>query len=826
MALITFGFKDFLGEDLENNICRLTPTQPITSGSEVLVNSPLYLHDGDVVDLPLGVYTVRLSGSNTVIKGWMQITSTAPNNFSSLFNITTNPQDIPQSLPISAINGLKAELDGKLDRDDPLLNGILTPAQVAKLNSVQTGATQNSTDTFLVARENHTGTQPISSVTGLQSALDGKVDDAELTSVNSAITTLQTNQFTSAERTKLSGIQNNATQNQTDTFLLGRANHTGTQPISSVTGLQTALDGKANLADGITSAERTKLSGIQTGATLNSTDTQLRDRATHTGTQPISTITNLQTSLDGKANVADGITVAERNKLSGIQTGATVNSSDATLLNRTNHTGTQPISTVSGLQSALDGKQNLNNRLTSISSEPNPTQPLIPQLNTDGSLVFIPVISGEGTSGVSSFNGRTGSVIPQLSDYGSFFLQPETTPTLTGLNIRFNPTTTIPISSYQFSTTERGISVPLIRVTGGRIDFQHLDNKAEFRVTGTNTELGVYNIDTFTHYLRINSSGDSFIRRHLFTDGNIVAGSSNSGNHRLRIDGTARIDGAVTFNSSLSVSGLPLFSGGSVLINNSGSVTQLRTDGATTWFEINNQTTGTRYIQVSPEGDLYSTRDYWVGRNIVAGSSNPGNHRLFIDGNSRIQGNLEVTGQITSINQAYQSIGSAVPSTPTNGFRWLEKNGAIERSWVWDSALGVWISTEAFTSDVFFVQSVNTFPFNRHVLINCGFGSGVWVELMNVLVRAVQGNSSTQKLDITAQVITSDTALTYPGATTRSTETQPVNTTINYNLLPSDNRLPTRLLSYASNNQVGFTIVRTGTITPHLTAKMIYRVYR
>ncbi len=43
-------------------------------------------------------------------------------------------------------------------------------------------------------------------------------------------------------------------------------------------------------------------------------------------------------------------------KLNGIATGATANSADSTLLNRANHTGSQAISTVTNLQSSLDGK--------------------------------------------------------------------------------------------------------------------------------------------------------------------------------------------------------------------------------------------------------------------------------------------------------------------------------------------------------------------------------------------------------------------------------------------------------------------------------------
>ena len=49
-----------------------------------------------------------------------------------------------------------------------------------------------------------------------------------------------------------------------------------------------------------TAAQKTKLDGIATAATANSSDATLLDRANHTGSQAISTITSLQTSLDNK----------------------------------------------------------------------------------------------------------------------------------------------------------------------------------------------------------------------------------------------------------------------------------------------------------------------------------------------------------------------------------------------------------------------------------------------------------------------------------------------------------------------------------------------
>jgi hypothetical protein len=93
-----------------------------------------------------------------------------------------------------------------------------------------------------------------------------------------------------------------------------RSNHTGTQTISTVSGLQSALDGKAatvhvhdpastSVAGFMSATDKTKLNGIATAATANATDAQLRDRATHTGAQAISTVTGLQTALNTKVEV-------------------------------------------------------------------------------------------------------------------------------------------------------------------------------------------------------------------------------------------------------------------------------------------------------------------------------------------------------------------------------------------------------------------------------------------------------------------------------------------------------------------------------------------
>lgn len=69
-----------------------------------------------------------------------------------------------------------------------------------------------------------------------------------------------------------------------------------------------------------------KTSGFETSAQLNIRDTNNRNRANHTGSQTISTISGLQTALDSKVNIEDGkglsdenYTLLEKNKLASLE---------------------------------------------------------------------------------------------------------------------------------------------------------------------------------------------------------------------------------------------------------------------------------------------------------------------------------------------------------------------------------------------------------------------------------------------------------------------------------------------------------------------------
>lgn len=117
----------------------------------------------------------------------------------------------------------------------------------------------------------------------------------------------------------------------------------------------TGTDGVIPVADAsnagvLSAADKTKLDGVASGATANATDAQLRDRSTHTGTQAISTVTSLQATLDAKVpqtRTVNGYALTANVVLvkGDLGLGNVDNTSDLS----------KPISTA--MQAALDNKQ-------------------------------------------------------------------------------------------------------------------------------------------------------------------------------------------------------------------------------------------------------------------------------------------------------------------------------------------------------------------------------------------------------------------------------------------------------------------------------------
>lgn len=149
-------------------------------------------------------------------------------------------------------NTLKGRITGTGDPQD------LTPAQARALLNVEEGATANLSDSYLLDRENHSGTQTLSTISdaGILAGQD-TITKSQISDFNDSdyagtelATPTTSGLMSSEDKGKLDDIDPEATANQPDSYLLDRTNHTGVQPISSVSGLQSELDGKATSAQG------------------------------------------------------------------------------------------------------------------------------------------------------------------------------------------------------------------------------------------------------------------------------------------------------------------------------------------------------------------------------------------------------------------------------------------------------------------------------------------------------------------------------------------------------------------------------------------------
>lgn len=210
--------------------------------------------------------------------------------------------------------------------------GSMSATDKTKLDGVATGATANSTDAFLLARANHTGTQTAATIsnfaatvlatvlTGLSLATSTAVAAADSILVafgklqaqinghfgtggatHPAVTTSVNGFMSAADKTKLDGVTGGAAV----------ASVSGTAPIVSSGGTTPAISISAATgaaAGSLSAADKTKLDGIATGATANSSDATLLARANHTGTQLASTISNFAATV--LATVLTGISFA------------------------------------------------------------------------------------------------------------------------------------------------------------------------------------------------------------------------------------------------------------------------------------------------------------------------------------------------------------------------------------------------------------------------------------------------------------------------------------------------------------------------------------
>lgn len=175
----------------------------------------------------------------------------------------------------------------------------------------------------------------------LQNALNLKVDKIDGKG-------LSENDYTALDKEKLSGIQEGAEVNVNPDWNAtgGDAEILNKPTIPSISGLATVSY--------VDSQDALKIDKV-TGKSLIS-DSEITRLSTVTNFDNSGNVTALANKVDkitGKQLSTEDYTTAEKTKLSGIATGATANDTDANLKNRANHTGSQLASTISDFATAV-----------------------------------------------------------------------------------------------------------------------------------------------------------------------------------------------------------------------------------------------------------------------------------------------------------------------------------------------------------------------------------------------------------------------------------------------------------------------------------------
>ena len=185
---------------------------------------------------------------------------------------------------------------------------------------------------------------------------DARVASSAAVVANSAKTSYTDAAQVSTNTTKLAGIDAGATANQTDAYLLNRVYHTGTQLAATVSDLSSAVDTRIGVAK-IEDLDEVSSTAPSVGQVLKWSGSEWAPAAdnssTSTGGGIVDSVNGISQSsvvLDTD-DISEGTnkytTAAEITKLAGIATGATANQTDAYLLDRSYHTGTQLSGTIS-----------------------------------------------------------------------------------------------------------------------------------------------------------------------------------------------------------------------------------------------------------------------------------------------------------------------------------------------------------------------------------------------------------------------------------------------------------------------------------------------
>ena len=229
-------------------------------------------------------------------------------------------------------DGVSVDSTGKISIPDAttVKSGLMSSSDKKKLNGIASGAQVNVTETVKV---NGAALTPSSKSVNVD--ISGKVDKVSGKQ-------LSTNDYTTNEKNKLSAIDSGAQVNVIETV---KVNNTALEVTDKavnidISGKVDKVSGKSLSTNDYTTTEKNKLASIESGAQVNVIETvKVNDTALTPSNKTVTIdISGKVDKVSGKGLSTNDYTTTEKNKLSGIASGAQVNVIESISIDGTNQT--------------------------------------------------------------------------------------------------------------------------------------------------------------------------------------------------------------------------------------------------------------------------------------------------------------------------------------------------------------------------------------------------------------------------------------------------------------------------------------------------------
>jgi hypothetical protein len=170
-----------------------------------------------------------------------------------------------------------------------------------------------------------------------------------------------------------------------------------------------------------TTAEKTKLTGIANGATVNDTDINLKNRANHTGTQTASTISDIQSAITNNTAVVANTAKISFDSASSTRLSGTIGTNTGDDATNTQYSGLD-----SSKQNILSGTGFVKSTAGTISYDTNTYLTTVPAQSFASITGKPTTISGYGITDFNSLGDARYSLVAHTHTFGSLTSKPTT----------------------------------------------------------------------------------------------------------------------------------------------------------------------------------------------------------------------------------------------------------------------------------------------------------------------------------------------------------------------------------------------------------------